>query len=93
MNIRDSIKLIENFLSNIYQRVVLNDQCSSWAKVSAGVTQGSILGPLFFLMYINDLSYLSSSTTKLFADDIFLLSVVHGVTQSTNKLNDDLEKI
>ena len=87
------LKLIENFFSNRYQRVVLNDQSSSWAKVSAGVTQGFILVPLFFLMHINDLSYLLSSTTKLFADDIFLFSVVHGITQSTSELNDDLENI
>ena len=50
------LKLVENFLSNRYQRVVLNDQSSSWAEVSSGVPQGSILGPLFFLMYINNLS-------------------------------------
>ena len=44
-------------------------------------------------MYINDLSCGLSSTTKLFADDTSLFSVVHDVTQSTNELNDDLEKI
>ena len=87
------LKLIENFLKNRYQRVVLNGQSSSWAEVSAGVPQGSVLGPLFFLMYINDLSCGLSSTTKLFADDTSLFSVVHDVTQSTNELNDDLEKI
>ena len=87
------LKLIENFLNNRYQRVVLNGQSSSWAEVSAGVPQGSVLGPLFFLMYINDLSCGLSSTTKLFANDTSIFSVVH-VTQSThvNELN-DLEKI
>ena len=79
------LKLIENFLSNRYQRVVLNGQSSSWAEVSAGVPQGSVLGPLFFLMYINDLSCGLSSTTKLFADDTSLFSVAH-VTQSTSEL-------
>ena len=44
-------------------------------------------------MYINDLSCGLSSTTKLFADDTSLFSVVHDVTQSTNESNDDLEKI
>ena len=87
------LKLIENFLSNIYQRVVLNGQSSSWAEVSALFSQVSVLGPLFFLMYINDLSCGLSSTTKQFADDTSLFSVVHDVTQSRNKLNDDVEKI
>ena len=87
---------MENFLSNRYQRVVLNGQCSSWVEVSARVPQGSILGLLFFLMYIIcavDLSCGLSSTTKLFADDTSLFAVVHDVTQSTNELNHDLEKI
>ena len=59
------LKLIENFLSNRYQRVILNGQSSSWEEVLAGIPQGSVLGPLFFLMCINDLSCGLSSTTKL----------------------------
>ena len=48
--------IIEDFLSNRYQRVVLNGQSSRWAAVNAGVCQGSILGSLLLLVYINDLS-------------------------------------
>ena len=87
------LKLIEKFLSHRYQRIVLNGQSSSWAEVLADVPQGSILGPLFFLMYVNDLSYRLSSTTQLFIHDTSLFSVVYDITQSTNELNDDLEKI
>ena len=63
------LKLLQNFLQNRHQQVLLNGQCSSWAPVFAGVPQGSVLGPLFFLIYINDLTKAISSTNKLFADD------------------------
>ena len=86
------MKLIENFLSNRYQRVLVNSQSSTWLPIIAGVPQGSILGPLFFLIYINDLSKNLSSITKLFADDTFIFSVVHDVDLSAKQLN-DLNKI
>ena len=69
-------KLIESFLSNRLQRVVLNGRNSSWEKVSAGVPQGSILGPLLFLIYINDISENLQSNVKLFADDTSIFSVI-----------------
>ena len=72
------------------QRVVLNGQHSSWADIKAGVPQGSVLGPLLFLIYFNDLSNGLNSNVKLFADDTSLFSVVHNITDSANLLNSDL---
>ena len=66
------LSLLKSFLSSRFQRVVLNGQCSNWLSVQAGVLQGSILGPLLFLIYINDLSGNLQSTVKLFADDTSL---------------------
>ena len=56
---------MEDFLANRYQRVVLNEQVSKWATVNAGIPQGSILGPLLFLIYINDLLTGLSSNSRL----------------------------
>ena len=70
------LNLLKSVLSNRFQRVVLNGQCSSWSSVVAGVPQGSILGPLLFLIYINDLPENLQSTVKLFANDISLFSTV-----------------
>ena len=81
------------FHHNGKQRVVLNGQCSSWASITAGVPQGSLLGPLLFLININGLSKNLSSNPKLFADDTSLFSVVHNLNTSTNNLNEDLKKI
>ena len=72
---------------------MLNGQHSSWADVKVGVPQGSILGPLLFLIYINDLPNGLNSNVKLFADDTSLFSVIHNITDSANLLNSDLSKI
>ena len=66
--------VIKDFLSNRQQRVVLNGKSSCWSSTTAGVPQGSVLGPLFFLIYINDFVDIISSEAKLFADDTSLLT-------------------
>ena len=73
--------------------MVLNDQASSWADVKASVPQGSILGPLFFLIYINDLSENLKSTVKIFADDTSIFHIVKDPNTSAEILNHDLTRI
>ena len=87
------LKLLQNFLQNRHQRVLLNGQCSSWAPVFVGVPQGSVLGPSFFLIYIYDSTKDISSTNKLFADDTSILSIVNDIDVSEYELNRDLRKI
>ena len=71
----------------------MNGQCSSWVDVNAGVPQGSFLGPLLFLIYINDLSDDLKSECKLFADDTSLFSAVNDINTSASDLNKDFQKI
>ena len=87
------LDVLSDFLSDRKQRVVLNSQKSTWENVNAGIPQGSILGPLLFLIYINDLSGNLSSKAKLFADDTSLFNVAHDINTSANELNNDLKKV
>ena len=87
------LETLTDFLKDRKQRVVLNGQNSSWANIEAGVPQGSILGPLLFLIYINDLPDNLSTNVKLFADDTSLFSVVHDIATSSCDLNCDLNRV
>ena len=89
----DLINILNDFLTNRKQRFVLNGQCSSWVDIRAGVPQGSILGPLLFLIYVNDLPNGLKSECKLFADDTSLFSVAHDLNTSASDVNNDLKLI
>ncbi len=76
------------------QRVVINGQCSEWGSVTAGVPQGSVLGPLLFLLFINDIVHVvSHCNIRLFADDTCLFIEVEDRVETANSINDDLAAI
>ena len=73
----DLLNWFQAFLTCRRQRVVINGQTSSWLDVRSGVPQGSVLGPLLFILYINDLHHsVTDSTLKVFADDVTIYKVV-----------------
>ena len=85
--------MLESFLSNRRQRVLLNGIESSWEPIFSGVPQGSVLGPLLFLIYINDLTDNISSNIKLFADDSSLFIKVTDIETSQRLLSNDVNLI
>ena len=86
-------KLTESFLNNKYQRVVLDGQSSVWKLLTTGVPEGSVRGPLLFLIYIMYFPPGLTTDVKLFADDTSLFSVVDSASVSGSSLNSDLMKI
>ena len=87
------LRFFESYLSRRHQRVGINGHFSDYATVESGVPQGSVLGPLLFLIYINDLECGLKSKVKFYADDTMLYSVVQDAFLSAASLNHDLELI
>ena len=63
------LQWIREFLTNRKQKVSVNNNSSNFVPVTSGIPQGSVLRPILFLIYVNDLPEVVSSTVKLFADD------------------------
>ena len=78
---RDTLK-IKDFLDNRKQAAVINGINSDKISISSGVPQGSVLGPILFLAYINDLPEQVKSRVRLFADDIALYLSISSTTES-----------
>ncbi len=84
---------LTDFLSNRRQRVVLGENVSNWESVTSGVPQGSVLGPILFVIYINDLpSAIEHFPCKLYADDCKILAEMSEL-KSPKQLQDDLDRI
>lgn len=84
---------ISDYLSNRKQRVVLQTASSTLQSISAGVPQGSVLGPLFFLVYVNDITDALLSLTRLYADDSSLYCSASNMQDIEGLLNHDLHQI
>ena len=87
------LQFFQNYLNNRKQRVVLNGSSADYSIIESGVPQGSVLGPLLFLIYINDLERNIKSNVKFFADDTMLFSIVKDPHISAIDLNHDLNII
>lgn len=83
-------KWIKDFLEQRKQRVVVNGTCSGWRSITSGIPQGSVLGPILFLIFINDLPKVVKCLIKLFADDAKLYQVIRS-EQDQEMLQNDIE--
>ena len=83
---------LSNFLTNRTQSVVINNISSNSSKVTSGIPQGSVLGPLLFLLYIDDITNNIDSVIKIFADDTKVFRAVNS-TQDKLNLQTDLNKL
>ena len=90
----DLLALIEFFLFERQQRVALNGQEFEWLTIKVDVSQGSVLGPLLFYIYILTIhQIIQRSNIKLFADDTSMFSVVRDTINTSQKLNNYLDSI
>ena len=86
------INWIEQWLTDISQRVVVDGEVSSWKSVLSGVPQGSVLGPILFLVYINDLEEGVTGKMLKFADDTKLFTKTKEIGDKQN-VQDDIDNL
>ena len=86
------LQLLIIYLTDRYQYTIVNNVKSNLKQVKCDVPQGSTLSPLLFLIYVNDLPYLSKFNTKLFADDTVLTLSNSCIKTLQQKVNQELEQ-
>ena len=93
--IRDSaFKWFHSYLSNRYQYVEIDEYKSNYQVITTGVPQGSILGPILFILYINDISEcLKYGTAKMYADDTNIFYVDKNLKNLEIKAQQDLDSL
>ena len=87
------LNILTSFLSGRKQRTIINGKMSSWRDILAGVPQGSVLGPLLFLIYINDIVNGMTSDVRIFADDTSLFKIIDCPNIAYQELQHDLDLI
>lgn len=83
---------IKDFLAERHQRVVIGNDKSSWKPVTSGIPQGSVLGPILFTIFINDMPDVVKSFMKLFADDAKLFRAIESM-EDIEMIQDDINKL
>ena len=87
------LQLLQSYLSNRYQYTVINSCKSRQTSVTCGVPQGSTLGPLSFIIYVNDMPLASNLNTKLFVNDTVLSLSNKRLKPSDTAVNEELARI
>ena len=88
-----ALQLLTSYLSDRMQFVNINNVCSNLERLTMGVPQGSILGPLLYIIYVNDFQYAVECTPRLYADDTCLLIEAKTVQELQNSVNNEMIKV
>jgi len=79
-------QILESYVKNRHFRIKQEESYSALMEIKAGVPQGSVLGPVLYLLYTCDIPKLENNTIATFADDTAILAVGNNITTSTEKL-------